>query len=407
MLETNDPRLLRLKLLQSLEDGNMQLPDAETSPESSPQLPENYSARKLGNNTSDFVVRKPLVPPPPPSLEDFDGFSPEPSKIPPRMPGAPAMLGDSTGKMPAVSPLNGPPPMPAPEVAPDPMAGAVESDRLANNRRVLETSAHQLIAGLTQTPTVQTFAQQGNAVAGLKQKAAQDRLDALKRMELGIQSDKWNWERHHETEKDNYTKHQDNIQNAFTQTRIDADKAKADADAKQAPFTAAGKLRQEFDALPEVKRFKDASVSFAKVKSSALANSPAGDISLVFAYMKMLDPGSTVREGEQAEAQQATGVPGRIINIYNNLVSGRRLSPEQVADFSARAAALFKDETTNYSLAHRRYSGLATKQNLDPSDITLPPQAYQYDNKDYEAFMWATSHAGTPEADAILKHLGQ
>ena len=35
----------------------------------------------------------------------------------------------------------------------------------------------------------------------------------------------------------------------------------------------------------------------------------AGDMALIFSYMKMLDPNSTVREGEYATAQDAGSIP--------------------------------------------------------------------------------------------------
>ena len=41
---------------------------------------------------------------------------------------------------------------------------------------------------------------------------------------------------------------------------------------------------------------------------NASANA-AGDMALIFSYMKMLDPNSTVREGEYATAEAAAGVP--------------------------------------------------------------------------------------------------
>ena len=38
--------------------------------------------------------------------------------------------------------------------------------------------------------------------------------------------------------------------------------------------------------------------------------SPASDMSLVFGFMKMLDPTSVVREGEYGDGQECRGYPG-------------------------------------------------------------------------------------------------
>ena len=59
----------------------------------------------------------------------------------------------------------------------------------------------------------------------------------------------------------------------------------------------------------------------------------SNDIALIFSFMKTLDPGSTVREGEFATAQNAAGVPERIINIYNKARSGEFLTDDQRKDF--------------------------------------------------------------------------
>ena len=57
--------------------------------------------------------------------------------------------------------------------------------------------------------------------------------------------------------------------------------------------------------------------------------------------MKMLDPASVVREGEFANAQNATGVPERIQNVYNRIIGGERLSADQRRSFKAQAGKLY------------------------------------------------------------------
>ena len=78
--------------------------------------------------------------------------------------------------------------------------------------------------------------------------------------------------------------------------------------------------------------------AFENLKSTP--QSAAGDISFIYQYMKMLDPGSVVREGEFATAQNAAGVPERISNMYNRALKGTRLSPAQRQEFLATADQL-------------------------------------------------------------------
>ena len=89
--------------------------------------------------------------------------------------------------------------------------------------------------------------------------------------------------------------------------------------------------------------------AFENLKSTP--QSAAGDISFIYQYMKMLDPGSVVREGEFATAQNAAGVPERISNMYNRALKGTRLSPAQRQEFLATADQLA-------TVANRRIEGV-------------------------------------------------
>jgi len=107
-------------------------------------------------------------------------------------------------------------------------------------------------------------------------------------------------------------------------------------------------LRKEFQGIKEVKDFQSQVSALGRIMSSAQDPSAAGDLALIFNYMKMLDPGSTVREGEFATAEQAAGVPTRVLNLYNRVREGTRLSPEQRADFTGRARTIYDGALKSY-----------------------------------------------------------
>lgn len=75
----------------------------------------------------------------------------------------------------------------------------------------------------------------------------------------------------------------------------------------------------------------------------------AGDQSLIFAYMRILDPSSTVREGEFATAEQARGVPESVMAQYNKAIKGERLTPAQRMDFKNTANKLAQAQYQSYS----------------------------------------------------------
>lgn len=98
-------------------------------------------------------------------------------------------------------------------------------------------------------------------------------------------------------------------------------------------------LRKELNTL--LKDFFQVADANARVLAAGINPSAAGDLALIFNYMKLLDPGSTVREGEFATAQNSASVPQRVVSLYNRIVDGQRLSGPQREDFLARAESLF------------------------------------------------------------------
>lgn len=96
------------------------------------------------------------------------------------------------------------------------------------------------------------------------------------------------------------------------------------------------------DIFNVTKPLRDVEVAFKKIERSGAKGTAASDISLIFNFMKINDPGSTVREGEFATAQNAAGVPDRVVNIYNRVLEGVRLSDTQRKDFISQSKTLFE-----------------------------------------------------------------
>lgn len=136
-----------------------------------------------------------------------------------------------------------------------------------------------------------------------------------------------------------------------------------------------GSLRREFNALPEVKAFKDVQNSYRTIQRVANNPSAANDRALVFAYMKMLDPGSVVREGEFANAQNAAGIPEIVREAYNKAMRGTLLGPDQRQDFVRSAGDVFAVRQAEFSNIANQYRGLANDYGLSPNRvITLGTQ---------------------------------
>jgi len=129
-------------------------------------------------------------------------------------------------------------------------------------------------------------------------------------------------------------------------------------------------LRKEFNARAEVKEYKAVQGAYNQIKAVGSAKPTApGDMSLVFSYMKMLDPGSVVREGEFASAQNAAGIPDRVINAYNKARDGQLLNPKQRNLFIQTADTIAKAQKTRYDQVANEYRGYAQDYDLSPDRI--------------------------------------
>lgn len=129
------------------------------------------------------------------------------------------------------------------------------------------------------------------------------------------------------------------------------------------------KLRQEYN--KQTGSFQDVNAAFARIKASE--DTAAGDIALIFNYMKMLDPGSVVREGEFATAQNAAGIPTQVMNIYNKALTGERLSPGQRKSFISQAGQLYKAAGQQEKKVRSGLERISKGYGLNPDNIFYEP----------------------------------
>jgi len=91
------------------------------------------------------------------------------------------------------------------------------------------------------------------------------------------------------------------------------------------------KLRKEYQGRTKV--YGELGTTFSNIQSSANAKSGPGDIALITGFMKMLDPGSVVRETEFATARDTAGLYTRLENSLKKAESGQFLQPNQRQEF--------------------------------------------------------------------------
>lgn len=136
-------------------------------------------------------------------------------------------------------------------------------------------------------------------------------------------------------------------------------------------FDQAHTLRNEYMNNPMTKRTSEITDAYRRMQEVASNSTPASDISLIYNFMKINDPGSTVREGEFATAQNASGVPERLVNLYNKALKGTRLSDEQRTDFLGQAQNLALGQIKNQEKLDATYSGLSQKYGISPDQVLV------------------------------------
>lgn len=131
----------------------------------------------------------------------------------------------------------------------------------------------------------------------------------------------------------------------------------------------ATKLRQQF--IVASKPFSEITQAYDRIQSSAETPSPAGDLSLIYNYMKILDPSSVVRESEFAQAAK-TGAYGERVKAYiNSILNGQRLTDEIRKDFIFQSDALYKGQEQLHKQREEQFSSLAKNMGLDPKNVVF------------------------------------
>jgi hypothetical protein len=114
-------------------------------------------------------------------------------------------------------------------------------------------------------------------------------------------------------------------------------------------------------------------ISQAYRKIVSAPETAAGDMSRIFGYMKILDPGSTVREGEYASAENARGVPASVMAQYNRVLNGQRLTPQQRNEFTQSAGDLVNSQKQQFADVAKYYGDISGRYGVNPENIIYDP----------------------------------
>lgn len=147
--------------------------------------------------------------------------------------------------------------------------------------------------------------------------------------------------------------------------------AKSTRDAATIQRDQATEMKLGDDYRAQSKDFKAVSDAYRQLNSTLdkAATSPAATLAAATKFMKLLDPGSVVRESELGMALAATGVLDRATNYFNTLQSGKVLTKNQVADFKNITQQIYGAAQAGQQALDANYRAQAKAYKLRPEMI--------------------------------------
>jgi hypothetical protein len=140
---------------------------------------------------------------------------------------------------------------------------------------------------------------------------------------------------------------------------------------KQQRFERASGLRKEFQNIQVVKDFDQVKVAYNQINGALKNPSPANDLAAATKFMKLLDPGSVVRESELGLAMAASPAYERVTTYYEKLKTGEKLTPSQREDFRKSAELLYKASENVVIPKQNEYRDLAAEAGVNPNSVVV------------------------------------
>lgn len=147
----------------------------------------------------------------------------------------------------------------------------------------------------------------------------------------------------------------------------------------QATRDAANVQRDQATEMKLADDYRAQSKEFAQAKSAheqltatlgSATTSPAATLAAATKFMKILDPGSVVRESELGMALAASGVIDRAMNYVSTMQSGQKLTPTQAADFKKISGQMFQAAQRVQQTIDKDYQAKAKQYGLRPEMVT-------------------------------------
>jgi len=145
----------------------------------------------------------------------------------------------------------------------------------------------------------------------------------------------------------------------------------ATRDAAKGKLNTETEMKLADDYRTESKDFRQVFPAVGKIKAALpmATKSAAATLAAATSFMKLLDPGSVVRESELGMALNATGAIDRMTNYVNTLQNGKVLTASQVADFDNVVDQVYASAVQSQELTDKAFTERAVQYGLRPEAI--------------------------------------
>lgn len=150
------------------------------------------------------------------------------------------------------------------------------------------------------------------------------------------------------------------------------DQAQATRDAAKLQRDRDTEMKLADDYRTQSKNFKEVADAYGQISKTLdkATTSPAATLAAATKFMKLLDPGSVVRESELGMALAASGVFDRAFNYYNTLAKGKVLTPQQAADFKNITSQIYQAAQQSQQMIDADFARKAQTYGLRPEMVT-------------------------------------
>lgn len=160
---------------------------------------------------------------------------------------------------------------------------------------------------------------------------------------------------------------------------LEAEKDKAEAEANAAPegpeFGEVWRMRDAFE--KRAQGFEESQRQYYMMQDLAKDATGASDVALGFAFFKTIDPSSTVREGEFAQAASSMGLGASMVQMFSRLDKGEKFSPQLRQELLKAASRAYEQQATDIQGLYQREGQFAGQYGVDPSLVVRNPVRQQ------------------------------